>query len=77
MPEQKITVEIDGHHMFELEPTEDRDAVSEATAVFGATCVVESREDGSFTVHPASRITAVYVGSVPTRRMGFPILPEV
>jgi len=75
MTDQTITVEIDGDHRFEMEPTGDRDPVSEATAVFGGTCVVEDRGDGSFVVHPIGSVTAVYVGDVPTRRMGFPAIP--
>lgn len=76
MADQKIMVEIEGHHTFELEAMEGRDPVSEATAVFGATCVVESREGGAFTVHPVGRVTAVYVGDVPSRRVGFPTIPS-
>ena len=73
---EKITVEIDGEHTFELEPTGERDAVGDATAVFGASCVVERRENGSFTVHPVSQVTAVYVGDIPSRRVGFPTVPS-
>ena len=72
MADQKITVEIDGSHTFELEPTGDGDLGTEATAVFAGPCVVEKREGGSFTVHPVSQVTAVYVGEVPERRVGFP-----
>jgi hypothetical protein len=76
MANQKITVEIEGNHTFDLEPSGERDLVGEATAVFGATCVVERREDGSFTVHPVSRVIAVYVGDVPSKRIGFPTVPS-
>lgn len=76
MAEQKITVEIDGRHTFELEPKGDRDPLTEAGAVLEGSGVVEKRNDGSFTVHPIARVTAVYVGSVPSRRVGFPTVPR-
>jgi hypothetical protein len=76
MAEQSITVEIEGDYTFELEPTGDRDLATEARAVFDKLCVVETREDGSFTVHPVSRVTAVHVGTVPERRIGFPTIPS-
>jgi hypothetical protein len=74
---QKITVEIEGNHTFELEPPGMRDAATEARAVFAAECVVEQRAGGAFTVWPVSRVTAVYVGDVPKRRVGFPTVPRV
>lgn len=76
MADQKITVEIEGNHTFELETTGERDLATEARAVFTEPCVVEKRKDGAFTVHPVSRVTAVYVGSVPSRRVGFPTVPR-
>jgi len=76
MAEQKITVEIEGNHTFELEPTGERDPLSAAMSVFGGTCVVERRKSGTFTVHPVSRVTAVHVGEVPSRRVGFPTIPR-
>lgn len=76
MAEQTITVEIDGHHTFELEPTGGRDPVTEARAVFEGSCVVERRADGALTLHPVSRVTAVYVGDVPSRSIGFPMIPR-
>lgn len=75
MAEKKIIVQIEGDHTFELDPMGDRDIATEARAVFDKLCVVETREDGSFTVHPVSRITAVHVGDVPERRIGFPTVP--
>ena len=74
MAEQKITMEIEGNHTFELEPTGDGDLGTEARSVFAGPCVVEKREGDSLTVHPVSRVTAVYVGSVPSRRVGFPTI---
>ena len=76
MRDQTITVEIDGDHTFELESAGDRDPVSEARAVFSAPCVIERRKDGSFTVHPVSRVTAIHIGDVPRRRVGFPAEPQ-
>ena len=75
MADQRITVEIEGSHTFELEPTGDGDLGTEARSVFAGESVVEKREGSSFTVHPVSRVTAVYVGSVPERRVGFPNIP--
>lgn len=72
---EMITVEIDGDYTFALEPTGDRDLATEARAIFDRLCVVEQREDGSFTVHPVTRVTAVHVGDVPERRIGFPTVP--
>ena len=70
MAEQKITVEIEGNHTFELEATGD----TEARSIFTEPCVVEKRQDSSFTVYPVSRVTAVYVGEVPSRSVGFPTI---
>ena len=74
MAEQKITVEIEGNHTFELEATGDRDLETEARSIFTEPCVMEKRQGSSFTVYPASRVTAVYVGEVPSRRVGFPTI---
>lgn len=76
MAEQKITVEIDGSHTFELKPRGDGDPITGARSVLEGSCVVEKREDGAFTVHPVDRVTAVYVGEVPSRRVGFPTIPR-
>lgn len=76
MPHKAITVEIDGDHTFELRVAEDADLEEEARAVFSGDCVVERRADGDLTVHPVDRVTAVYVGSVPSRRIGFPTIPR-
>lgn len=75
MAEHKITVEIDGDRTFELELTGDGDALTRARSIFSSECVVEKRDDG-LTVHPVSRVTAVFVGKVPTRRIGFPMVPR-
>jgi len=75
MAEQKITVEIDGSHTFEVETTGGRDVATEARGIFSAESVTEKRGDGAFTVHPVGRVTAVYVGEVPSRRVGFPTVP--
>ena len=75
MAEQKITVEIDGDHTFELDLAGDGDALARARSIFTAECVVEKRDDGH-TVHPVSRVSAVYVGAVPSRRIGFPTVPR-
>lgn len=76
MDKETLTVEIDGDHTFEFEIAEDTDAVAAAQAVYSRDCVVEVREDGALTVHPVSRVTAVYVGTVPSRRIGFPTIPR-
>lgn len=70
--DQTITIEIDGGHRFEVVATGGRDVATEARGIFSGECVVEQREDGSFTVHPIRRVTAVYVGKVPSRLRGFP-----
>ncbi len=76
MSESTITVEIDEHHTFEVEPTGERDVWTEARAILEGSCAVERREDGSFTLYPVSRVTAVYIGTVPKREVGFPTLPD-
>jgi hypothetical protein len=75
MAEPKITVEIEGKHTFELEPTGGKDFETRARSVFETSCVVEHRGDGKFTVYPVSQITAVYVGALPSRHVGFPSAP--
>ena len=76
MAEQKITVEIDGSHTFEIEPTEGTDLATQARSIFSGECVVEKRDSDAFTVHPVSQVTAVYVGEVPSRQVGFPTVPR-
>lgn len=76
MAEQKITVEIDGGHTFEVKTTGGRDVATEARGIFAGECVTEVRDDGALTVHPVSRVMAVYVGEVPSRRVGFPSVPR-
>lgn len=76
MANNKITIEIDGDRTFELEVEEDADLAATARGVFAGDCVVEQREDGDLTVHPVSRVTAVYVGTAPSRRIGFPMIPR-
>lgn len=77
MADPKITVEIDGNHTFEVETTGARDVGTEARGIFSGECVTEKRDNGSFTVHPVSRITAVYVGEVPSRSVGFATVPMI
>lgn len=76
MAEKKITVEIDGSHTFEVEATGGRDVGTEARGIFSGECVTETRDNGDFTLHPVSRITAIYVGEVPARHIGFPTVPR-
>lgn len=77
MPDKKITVEIDASHTFEVDSPGSRDPLTEARSILDGASVVERREDGNFTVHPVSRITAVYIGEVPSRQVGFPTVPRM
>ena len=74
MAEQKITVEIDGSHTFEYNA--DVNPGEDFLGIFREGYVVEERGNESLTVHPVSQVTAVYVGEVPERRVGFPSIPS-
>ena len=75
MAEQKITVEIEGNHTFEFS-ADVNPAGGDVPLIFDHSYVVEEREGDSLTIHPVSRVTAVYVGSVPSRSVGFPTIPS-
>ena len=70
----KITVEIDGSHTFEYNA--DLNPGADALGIFAEPYVVEERGNESLTLHPVSRVTAVYLGEVPERRVGFPNIPS-
>ena len=74
MADQKITVEIDGSHTFEYNA--DLNPGADFLGIFTEPYVVEERGNESRTVHPVSRVTAVYVGEMPSRRVGFPNIPS-